>query len=153
LPPPLREPDLFAAPNSQEATMPRKRTTPSQLARHVAEIAIAAPQVIAARTLRMALAGATPSAKDQREFTRMHAEKHDALQQGWLAMWNESLRIQQRTALTLMGAWWMPKSTMAKLTSPAALTRDALSILGKGIAPVRHTAVANATRLGNGKRR
>jgi len=133
--------------------MPRKRTTSSQLARHVAEIALAAPQVIAARTMRMTLAGATPSAQDQREFERMHAEKHDAFQQGCLAMWNESLRIQQRTALTLMGAWWMPKSTFSQLTSPAALSRDALSILGKGIAPVRHKAVANAKRLGNTKRR
>ena len=133
--------------------MPRKRTTSTRLARHAIDIAIAAPQVIAARTARMALAGATPSAKDRREFERMHAEKHDAFQDGWRAMWTESLRIQQRSALTLMGAWWMPKSTFSKLTSPAALSRDALSILGKGIAPVRHKAVANAKRLAKTPRR
>ncbi len=133
--------------------MPRKRNTTSQLARHAVEIAIAAPQVVAVRTARMALAGASPSAKDRREFERMHTEKHDAFQEGWLAMWNESLRVQQRAAFGPMGAWWLPKSTFAKLTSPAALSRDALAIIGKGIAPVRHKAVANAKRLAKTPRR
>lgn len=132
--------------------MPRKRNASSQLARHALDIAIAAPQVIATRTARMALAGATPSSKDQREFTRMVAEKHDAMQEGWLAMCAESLRIQQQTALSMMGAWWLPKSTFSKLTSPEALSRDALAIIGKGIAPTRHKAVANAKRLGKARR-
>ena len=127
--------------------MPRKRTSASRLARHAAEIAIAAPQVTAVRTARMVLAGATPLAADNREMKRMHEEKTEAFQAGWQAMWNESLRIQQQAALTMMGAWWKPAAA-AKLLSPATLQRNALSIMGKGIAPVRHRAVANAKRLG-----
>jgi len=128
--------------------MPRKRNPTSKLARHAAEIAIAAPQVIAIRTTRMALAGATPSAKDRREFKRMHTEKVDAFNQGWLAMWTETARIQQQTVLTAMTTWWLPKSTASLLPNANKLSRDALAIMEKGIAPVRNRAVANAKRLG-----
>jgi hypothetical protein len=131
--------------------MPRKRNATSQLARHALDIAIAAPQVVAARTAQMALAGATPSAKDRREFMRMFAEKHNAFQQGWFAMCAESLHIQQQAAWSMMGAWWLPNS-LSKLTSPAALSRDALAIIGRGVAPTRHKVVANAKRLGKAKR-
>lgn len=131
--------------------MARRRTTSSQLARHAIEIAIAAPQVIAVRTTRMARAGATPTAKDRREFELMHKEKIDAFGEGWRAMWAESLRIQQRSALAMMGAWWKPTSAAAGL--PGDWSRDALAIMGKGVAPVHKRAVANAKRLGKSKRR
>jgi hypothetical protein len=128
--------------------MPRKRNPATKLARHASEIAVAAPQVVAIRVARMALAGATPSAQDRREFKRMHTEKADAFTQGWLAMWTETARIQQQAALTAMTTWWLPKSTSSLLPSAGKLSRDALAIMGKGLAPVRHRAVANAKRLG-----
>ena len=131
--------------------MTRRRTISPHLARHLGEIAIAAPQVIAVRTARMAHAGAAPTAKDRREFEIMHSEKFDAFGDGWRAMWSESLRIQQRFALAMIGAWWKPTSAAARL--PVDWSRDALAIIGKGIAPVRNRAVANAKRLGRSTRR
>lgn len=131
--------------------MPRKRKSTARLARQVVDIAVAAPLVIAARTTRMALAGSTPSAKDRREFERMHSEKLAAFQDVWAAMWTESLRLQQQAALSMMGGWWKPTAA-TKLLSPVNLQRNALSIMGKGVAPVRHTAVANAKRLLRPKR-
>jgi hypothetical protein len=128
--------------------MTRKRNSTSRLARQVTEIAIAAPQVVAIRVARMALAGATPSAKDRREFKRMHTEKADAFTQGWLAMWTETARIQQQTVLTAMSTWWLPKSAASLLPSAEKLSRDAIGIMEKGLAPVRQRAVANAKRLG-----
>lgn len=113
----------------------------SQLARHAAAIAVAAPQVVAARMLRMALAGPNPSARDRREFSRMHAEKAEAFQEGWLAVWGEAMRWQQRTALDWMAAGWLGKPATLALPDAAALCAAAL-------APVRRRAVANARRLG-----
>lgn len=133
--------------------MPRKRKSTARLARQIADIAGAAPLVIAARATRMATAGPTPSAADRRELERMHSEKAEAFLDGWSAMWRESLQLQQQAALAMMGGWWNPQSTIAKLTSPAALTRNAAAILGAGIAPTRKRAVANAKRLATGKRR
>lgn len=55
-----------------------------KLARQSAELAFAAPQVIAHRVSRMWMAGTAPSARDQHEFYTMGAEKiihhagHDA---------------------------------------------------------------------------
>lgn len=131
--------------------MTRKRTSSSRLARHAVEIVVAAPQVIAVRTARMVRAGAAPTARDRREFERMHKEKIDAFADGWRAMWGEALRIQQRSAISLMGAWWKPASTAARV--PAQWSRDALAILCEGIAPVRNRAVANAKRLAKPARR
>jgi hypothetical protein len=54
--------------------------------------------------------------KDRREFKRMHSEKADAFNQGWLAMSSEAACIQQQAALTAMSTWWLPKSTSSPLS-------------------------------------
>lgn len=51
----------------------------------VGEIAWAAPQVIARRTLRMATGGWPPSARDRREYRRMVTEKGTAVAQATVA--------------------------------------------------------------------
>ena len=43
---------------------------------------------------------------------------------------------------------WLPRQSVA-----GQLNEAALGVLGKGFAPVRRRAVANAKRLGRGKRR
>ena len=115
------------------------------------ELAWAAPQVIAHRLLRMATAGPRPSARDQREFVLMGAEKMAAFYESWTAMTFEALRQQQ--------VWWVAAwRTMAWPWSwpPTGSTRQrhrALQrIAAHGLAPVHRRALANAKRLGRRSR-
>lgn len=108
--------------------MTRRNTNPQRIARQLTELAFAAPQVVAHRTLRMASAGSRPSARDQAEFMRMGTEKVAAFYQSWGAMW--------------MSMWSMQFDFMRSLSSAA------LSVGGAGLGPVHRRAVANAKRLG-----
>lgn len=51
----------------------------------MAEIAWAAPQVMAFRMTRMMTGGWPPNARDRREYTRMGQEKGEAFFQAWMA--------------------------------------------------------------------
>ena len=132
----------------------RSRKTGS-LAAHAIELGIAAPQVIAHRVARMAMAGATPSTRDRKEFHRMGTEKMIALNEAWSAMAFEAFRANQKLALSYMQSFWFPwvspKSSVA--SASRQLSDAALGVLGKGMAPIRRSAVANAKRLGRTKRR
>jgi hypothetical protein len=122
----------------------RQRST---LAQRSAELAFAVPPVMAHRIARMALAGGQPSARDQREFKLMSAEKTAAFQQSWMAMGLQLWRAQQAFAVFWWRAClspWGPPSAQAIGTH---LQSAALGVLGKGLAPVHRTAVANAKRL------
>ena len=115
------------------------------------ELAWAAPQVIAHRLLRMATAGPQPSARDQREFARMGAEKMAAIYESWAAMAFEALRQQQAWWLSAwrMPAWpwsWPPIGSARKRHH--ALQR----IAAHGLAPVHRRTLANAKRLGRRSR-
>ena len=131
------------------------RRTRSSLARHAAAIAWTAPQVVAHRLARMALAGPMPSVRDQREFSRMGAEKVAAFYESWNAMWVQSWRIQQQAWSAALRAAWFPWH--AHGFNPArrmrALESATSRILETGMAPVRKRTVANARRLGHAKRR
>ena len=131
------------------------RRSRNSLARHSAAIAWTAPQVVAHRLARMALAGPMPSLRDQREFSRMGAEKVAAFYESWNAMWMQCWRIQQEMWSAPLRAVWFP--WQARSYSPARQMRvlgSATSrILEKGLAPVRKRTVANARRLGHAKRR
>lgn len=108
--------------------MTRRRHTPDRFARQFAEMAFAAPQVVAHRTLRMAAAGHAPSARDQAEFMRMGTEKVAAFYQSWMAMWTAMWSLQMDFLRTMSTAGW--------------------GVAGAGLAPVHRRAVANARRLG-----
>lgn len=123
------------------------------VARQHAELAWAAPQVIAHRTARMLRAGATPGARDTAEFTRMFTEKASAFSQAWMA--------------SCMALWWAPWQVAMELLQGGAgmatgkLPHEALwrawhrqgwGIAGSGLAPVHRTAVANARRLRRSQR-
>jgi len=97
----------------------------------------------------MALAGSKPTARDRREFHLMGAEKVSAFYESWTAMYVQTLRIQLGAAASMLRyisfPWlhgrppiWVPKMDVS---------RKALTVLGKGMAPVRRRAVANASRL------
>ena len=122
----------------------RRRRSPSTLAAQSAALAVAVPQVVAHRLTRLAMAGPKPSARDRREFHRMGAEKIAAFQESWMAMAAESWRIQMQVAQSLWFPW------LAAGRAPAWTSqRAARAILGRGLAPVRRKAVANARRLQN----
>ncbi|SKA69278.1 hypothetical protein SAMN02745130_00423 [Thiothrix eikelboomii] len=108
------------------------------------EVAYAAPQVIAHRLTRMALAGANPSAKDQREFYRMGTEKVEAFYESWNAMLLQTLEINQR----LWFSFWFPWAAPVSSKNPVdQLEQAATQILTSGIKPVHKRAVSNAKRL------
>ncbi|TXH70826.1 MAG: hypothetical protein E6Q83_04745 [Thiothrix sp.] len=108
------------------------------------EVAYAAPQVIAHRLTRMAFAGANPSARDQREFYRMGAEKVEAFYESWNAMMLQTLQINQR----LLFSMWFPWAAQGSNKSPVEqLEKAATQILTSGIKPVHKRAVSNAKRL------
>ena len=122
--------------------MPRRRRSSSTLAAQSAALAVAVPQVVAHRLTRLALAGPKPSARDRREFHRMGAEKITAFQESWYAMAAESWRIQMQVAQS----FWFPWLAAGRARAWPA-QRAARAILGRGLAPVRRRAVANARRL------
>lgn len=132
----------------------RRKLPHTTLALKVAELALAAPQVVAHRTARMAAAGARPSARDKKEFTRMVAEKQAAFFESWGAMASQAVAAQQALALSAWKGWW----TLPAQASPHGqawarqLQGAALGVLGEGLKPVHRKAVANAKRLGRLKR-
>jgi hypothetical protein len=127
-----------------------KRKTPrtSSGAVKLAELALAAPQVVAHRLTRMALAGPVLSARDRKEFAGMVREKHVALAQGWMGAWTELVRVNQAMAVSAASSLWLLKSPLSHAQSSAGQMHAALNSIGnKFVEPVRRKAVANAKRL------
>ncbi|HMF28004.1 MAG TPA: polyhydroxyalkanoate granule-associated phasin [Candidatus Cybelea sp.] len=137
-----------------EQTMPVRRTRSSKAAKQAVELAFAVPQVVAHRMSRIAAAGTTPSARDQREFWTMGFEKVVAFNQSWWAMLAETGRINQQIMASMLRAAWFPWMTQVPgfHASAARLQRAALDIANKGVAPIHRRAVANAKRLGRSRR-
>ena len=81
----------------------------------------------------------------------MGSEKIAAAAEAWNAMAAQAILENQKLALSVMQSFWFPW----RRRSPASrqLGDAALSILGKGMAPVSRRAVANAKRLGRARRR
>jgi hypothetical protein len=98
----------------------------------------------------MALAGAHPTARDRREFQLMGAEKVAAFYESWYAMYVQVLRIQLEVAASIVRSMSFPLAHGRPLPSMPRMdvARRGLTVLGKGMAPVRRRAVANARRLG-----
>lgn len=113
-----------------------------RLSRQAADLAFAVPQVLAHRALRLS---------DQGELYRMSAEKALAFGESWSAMAIEALAANQRMALAAMQSFWFP--WLPRQSAARQINEAALGVLTKGMAPVRRRAVANAKRLGRGKRR
>jgi hypothetical protein len=132
-----------------------RRTGKSRsLAAQAFELGVAVPQVIAHRVARMAVAGASPSARDRKEFHLMGAEKITALNEACNAMAVQAFRENQKLALAYMQSLWFPWLRPKPFAKSASrhLSKAALAILGKGMTPIRRRAVANAKRLGRTRR-
>lgn len=130
------------------------RRKASRLSAQASELMLAAPQVVAHRLGRMAVAGHKPNARDRREFHRMGAEKLAAFGEAWQAMALQMLKSNQQIAASMMRSWWPASAVrggakIAPLTQAAAAWQQAaLDVLGQGMRPVHRRAVANARRLG-----
>ncbi|QHI98339.1 hypothetical protein GT347_10250 [Xylophilus rhododendri] len=119
------------------------------LVAQTAELSMAVPQVMAHRLGRMAAAGASPSARDREEFKLMVDEKVAAFQESWLAMATQAVQFQQRMALQMWTACWLPLAQPAfgRRSMQRQWNEAGLAILGAGLAPVSRRASANAKRL------
>ena len=119
----------------------RRRRSKSLAAQSIA-LGFAVPQVIAHRMARMG---------DAREMHLMGSEKIAAATEAWNAMVAQTILENQKLALSAMQSFWFP--WMRRSSASRQLSDAALSILGKGMAPVSRRALANAKRLGRPKRR
>lgn len=124
-----------------------------KLHKKTAELAEAAPQVIAKRLGRLAAAGPMLSRKDQLELQAMVSEKQSAFTQSWLAMSMQMVVSQQELAMRTMKAMTWPIGCPNSNAMQAAddAHSAALDVLNKGLAPIHKTAVANAKRLNKKK--
>lgn len=130
-------------------TRTRRSRGRSALPVQLAELAVAAPQVVAHRVARMAQAGPVLSARDRREFTSMVMEKQAAFVQSWQAMTTEFYRAQWRLAMGAWSALWQPWPLTVDLPSRLSRQwgREAYRITSRGVQPVHRKATANARRL------
>jgi hypothetical protein len=129
--------------------MRRIRRTKS-LAAQTIDLGFAVPQVIAHRVARIMIAGGSPSARDRRELQRMGSEKILAANEAWNAMAVQAVLENQKLALSLIQSLWFPWAQ--RPSAAMQLSNAALDVLGKGMAPLRRRAVANAKRLGRVRR-
>jgi hypothetical protein len=146
--------------------MPRLKRRRKPGALKAAELAIAAPQVIALRSARMLSAGTVPAARDRRELARMSAEKVQAFSESMTAMAAQISRNNQEWSLFALRQWWTvctrswlslvrgalrPRIPVAPLSGSVAtqqrLQRSVASVVEKGLSPVLKRATANARRL------
>ena len=124
----------------------RRKRNITPLTVKASQLAFAAPQVVAHRVTRMAMAGVSPTARDRKEFRRMGTEKMAAFTESWNAMTIEAFRANQALTASLWRSVWLPWLSGTPSMS-SHLHNAALGVLGKGIAPVHRRAVANARRL------
>lgn len=82
----------------------------------------------------------------------MGTEKIVAANEAWNAMALEAFRANQQLAFSFMRSLWFPWAR-PRQSAARQLSDAALGVLGKGMAPARRRAVANAKRLGRIKRR
>lgn len=131
----------------------RRTRMAKSIAAKSAELAMAAPQVVAHRVARLAMAGAVPTARDRKEFHLMVKEKEVAFSQALAAMAKQSVLAQRALAASVLRSLWSP--SLKGRSSPVAVALQmqaaALGILNKGMTPVHRKAVANARRLGRTK--
>jgi hypothetical protein len=139
------------------ARLKRSRKKPTMV--KMAELAVAAPQVIAIRTARMLAAGANPGAVDRAEFSQMSNEKVKAFWESMFGMAAQTAKTNQEYLRTAAQSWvraWVTPWWLGVKPSMAALTftptrgqrnRAVSKLVAAGLAPVHKKATANARRL------
>jgi len=133
----------------------RHRRSSQRLAIQAAEVALAAPQVVAHRVARMANAGTGTTAADRKEFALMGSEKVIAFYQSWSAIWTQVYVTQVRLTYSLFSAGFAPLFRKGRLGSPAGLAHlpsVMTQIMSAGLAPVHAKTMANTKRLSRRRR-
>ncbi len=118
-----------------------------------AELAMAVPQVIAHRMMRMALAGPMPSVRDCKEFQMMVNEKHTAFARAGWEMAMASFHSNHAVAASMFNLFFNPFSKKSSAAVGANIRNATIGVFNKGLAPVHRTAVSNAKRLAKTKLR
>lgn len=138
----------------------RRKPTPSlpvlplapwlQLGTRTAEMLAASGQVIAMRVTRMAAAGASPTARDRKEFLLMGSEKVQAGAQSALAV---GAQWQAMSWQLWARAWQQWLALLGGGALRAAPLHSHLPRLAQAaLAPVHRAATANARRLSGSAR-
>src|SRR5262245_26352574 len=129
--------------------MPYRRRRKRALSTQAIELALAVPQVLSHRLIRLSLAGNSPSSHDRRELYLMGTEKIEAFYESWNAMLVEILGANLKLMFAPVLFWWSPWTGMKRAPKVFAKRsrRTALAVLGSGLAPFHRRAVANARRL------
>jgi hypothetical protein len=147
----------------------------AEVAMKTGEMMLASAQVIGHRTGRMASAGASPSLRDRREFSRMGMEKVEAASESAWAMgqhlsaMNAQLGLQAWKDLCDAGSAWMSlassknvsqavqrqarlvQSVSQSAASASKVSDVAARMASRGLKPIHSRATANAKRLGRSK--
>ena len=128
---------------------PRRKKGP--LAKAV-ELSIAAPQVVALRTARLAADG-----RDHAELLRMGTEKVQAFQEAAIGIGFQLWRSHTEWVLLGMRQWWFfwqnpwrwyPLGMLpSRATSRRMLGRAAAAVIDKGLAPAHRRVNRNLQRL------
>jgi hypothetical protein len=126
------------------------KRTKSKMTDDMAQLALAAPVVIALRMTRMALAGASPAASDRKEMNRMGAEKIAAFAESWNTTAMRMTRAYMNLGFDVMRLAWSPwYRSGGSVNAAVARFGDAATTSIQGsLAPLRRRAVANSRRLG-----
>lgn len=143
----------------------------SELAFKTGEMMMASAQVIQHRTGRMAVAGAAPSLRDQREFTLMGQEKVEAVVESAQAMALQMMAmnpvlglrtfelmvkgskamLSMATSTTISQSLKQQEQFARVLTESAKanseLSQSAAKIAHHGLKPIHSRATSNAKRL------
>ena len=134
-------------------TQSRTSRKSEELKKKTAELAEAAPQVIAKRLGSLAASGPMLSRQDQQDLHEMVSEKQTAFTESFVAMSMQVMASQQELTMKAMKSVIWPKGTANSNFMQAAddAHNAALDVLDKGLEPIHKTAVANAKRLNKKK--
>ncbi|MEO7326693.1 MAG: hypothetical protein ABIW82_17875 [Dokdonella sp.] len=120
----------------------------SRAAKQIADLAIAAPVVIAQRMLHMAMPGATSSAAGKRESRRMVNEKVAASTEAAIGVTAAIMRANANFATLLMRSWFPGGSPNRAPAAFVNLMRSAAAdVSSSAVAPSLRKVKANARRL------
>ena len=119
----------------------------TSIASKMLELSMATPHVMAHRMTRMAMAGASPSDRDRKEFGLMVSEKQSAFLKAGTAMMVQTVIANQSLALAMTRAFWSPIFGRPGKSIVADFQSAALGVLVKGLVPIHRTPIANSTRL------
>jgi len=144
----------------------------TNLAFRTGEMMLASAQVIGHRTKRFALAGPTPSARNEREFALMSTEKVAAAAESAQAMALSMIRLNQQfgtlafnqmlTGASAMISLASSRTTAQSVARQARLVRETMAnsaaaasqvsastarLVSKGLKPIHSRAKGNSKRL------